>query len=368
VAAAGMVWFASADGVIRCVRADTGKEVWTFPTGSMLFAPPTVAGGRLLAGGGDGRVYCLDASTGKLLWQFLAAPVDRRIFWFGHMIGTWPVASGVAVEDGVAYAVGGYFKENGIHVYAMSPKTGEVLWEKHDAGTDPWSGMGSIGHCAAGAGRLWLSSSPSGGFDLKTGEYKSLGGYQFGCEVGVLDKWAIQGGRRLSETQDTLERALGGTGFSALSNDPQPARFTLSDAGTSLPVWDGELAVMPPKALSGALTAVPTAKLVPWLAEEFPAPTDPKARAKSGMADWTELKSWTTPPVLPIAVALARDRLLVACKAGKGYQVVAFRRDTGAKDWSVDLPEQPVMNRLAIDRDGRILIALCDGSMLCLGK
>ena len=23
---------------------------------------------------------------------------------------------------------------------------------------------------------------------------------------------------------------------------------------------------------------------------------------------------------------------------------------------------------LAIDRDGRILIALCDGSMLCLGK
>jgi hypothetical protein len=34
----------------------------------------------------------------------------------------------------------------------------------------------------------------------------------------------------------------------------------------------------------------------------------------------------------------------------------------------VDLPEQPVMNRLALDRDGRILVALCDGSMLCLGR
>jgi len=72
--------------------------------------------------------------------------------------------------------------------------------------------------------------------------------------------------------------------------------------------------------------------------------------------------------VLPVAFALAKNRLIVACKEGGNYRLVAFRRDDGKKDWSVDLPEQPVMNRIALDRDGRILVALCDGSMLCLGK
>ena len=32
------------------------------------------------------------------------------------------------------------------------------------------------------------------------------------------------------------------------------------------------------------------------------------------------------------------------------------------------LPEQPAMNRLAVDRDGRVIIALCDGSVLCAGR
>jgi hypothetical protein len=72
--------------------------------------------------------------------------------------------------------------------------------------------------------------------------------------------------------------------------------------------------------------------------------------------------------VLPVAVALAKDRVIVARKEGRNNRLVAFRRDGGAKDWSVDLPEQPVMNRIALDRDGRILVALCVGSMLCLGR
>jgi outer membrane protein assembly factor BamB len=370
VAATGLVWFASHDGVIRCLRADSGKEVWTFPTGAMLFAPPTLWGGRLLAGGGDGRIYCLDASTGRLLWRFLAGPLDRRVFWFGHLVSTWPVVPGVVVQDGVAYAVAGYQKESGIHVYAMNPKTGQVLWETDDAGTNPWSGSGSGGQCAVADGRLWLTSSPSGFFDLKTGQWKSLGGFVFGCELGVLDKWMFQGGRRLSETQDTLDRPLGRSGFAALSSDPKPAQFKLTDTGTALPVWDADLAVMPPKALSGALTAVPMARLLPWLTEKFPSPTGQSIRSpsRSRAVDWAELKSWTTQPLLPAAVALGKDRLIVACRQGSSYRLVAFRRDDGAKDWSVDLPEQPVMNRLALDRDGRILVALCDGSMLCLGR
>ena len=39
VAAAGHVWFASHDGTVRCVKAESGKEVWKFATNGMLFAP-----------------------------------------------------------------------------------------------------------------------------------------------------------------------------------------------------------------------------------------------------------------------------------------------------------------------------------------
>ena len=50
-------------------------------------------------------------------------------------INTWPVEPGVVVHDGVAYAVAGSQKENGIHAYAFDPESGNVLWEKDDAGT-----------------------------------------------------------------------------------------------------------------------------------------------------------------------------------------------------------------------------------------
>ena len=369
IAAAGKVWFASHDGVIRCLQADSGKEVWNFPTGGMLFAPPTVSGGRLLAGGGDGHIYCLDASTGRLLWRLQAGPVDRRVFWFGHLVSTWPVLTGVAVDGGVAYAVAGYQKDSGIHAYAIDPASGEVLWEKDDAATNSYGGLESVGHCAVADGKLWVASSPAGYFDCKSGEWKARGGFLFGGEMGVMDRWLLQGGRRLSETQDTLDAPLSGSGFLASSTADPAAQFKVNDVGTSLPVWDADLAAMPPKALSGALTAVPMPKLKALLEEKFPTQPDPARRApRAATLDWAQLKAWTTDAMVPVAVALAKDRLIVAAKQGRSYRLVAYGRESGAKDWSVDLPEQPVMNRIAVDRDGRILVALCDGSMLCLGK
>jgi outer membrane protein assembly factor BamB len=376
VAAAGNVYFASHDGTLRCVRAADGQEVWKFATGGMLFAPPTISGGRLLAGGGDGRIYCLDATTGRCLWSLLAAPVDRRVFWFGHLVSTWPVVPGVVVQDGVAYAVAGYQKENGVHAYAIDPKTGHVLWERDDAGSGGQAGPGaaysSLGSSAVAGGKLWLCSSTStpGSFDLATGDWKPTGAGQFGCEIGVLDgQWVVHGGRRLSETQETLTRPLGASGFAASAIDKLSAKIPLSDQGTSLPVWDAELCVLPPKGAAGSLTAVPTAKLVAYLAEKAAQPSKPAPGAQKPPGnEWSELKSWATESMAPISLALAKDQLVVAYASGRGNKLSGFRRTDGSTAWTVDLPEQPAMNRLALDRDGRVLVALCDGSVLCLGR
>jgi outer membrane protein assembly factor BamB len=376
VAVAGRVCFASHDGTVHCLQAASGKELWQFATRGMLFAPPTIGQGRVLLGGGDGRVYCLDATTGRCLWQLLAGPADRRLFWFGHLVSTWPVIPGVLLQDGVAYAVAGYQGENGIHAYAVDPKTGNVLWEKDDAGSGgrngPQAGLGNCGHAAVAGGKLWLSSSPSGGFELKSGDLVTAGGGQFGCEIGVLaGKWVIQGGRRLSETQETLTRPLGESGFVAYCVESPSARIRLSDVGTALPAWDAELTIVPPKGVSGSLTAVPTGKLLDWLGEKAAEAGGPETLAKiprTKAADWSDLKLWMTEPLTPIAFALARDQLVVASQSGRKHQVSGFRRSDGAKVWTVDLPEQPAMGRLALDREGRVLLALCDGSILCLGR
>ena len=382
VAAAGFVWFASHDGTVHCVKAADGTEVWNFPTGAMLFAPPTIDGGRVLVGGGDGRVYCLDATTGRCLWQLMAAPADRRVFWFGHLINTWPVTPGVVVHDGVAYAIAGFQKENGIHAYAIDPKSGNVLWEKDDAGTGGKSGPGSAysncGSAAIGDGKLWLCSSTNtpGSFELASGDWKPTGSGQFGSELGVLDgKWVIQGGRRLSETQDTLPQPLGASGFTACSAQQPSARVPMTDNGTMLPAWDAELAVLPPKGGQGKLAAVSTAKLVDWLAGSVTAQASVAKRGarlpKAKAADWSEISQWTTENMSPIAFALAKNQLVVAYETrekGSRFKVSGFLRTDGSKAWTVDLPEQPVMNRLALDRDGRVLVSLCDGSVVCLGQ
>ena len=355
VAAGGKVYFTSADGVVRCLKADDGKEVWKFATGAMGFAPPTIWEGRALVGSGDGRVYCLDASTGKLLWKMLAAPHDRRVFWMGHLVSTWPVTGGVVVSDGVGYAVAGYAAENGIHACAFDPKTGQVSWEKHDAGA---TGMVSGGHVAVADGRLHLAGMSGGSFDLKTGEPKRAGGNGYGQEIGALcSKWVIGGARRLTELQCDIGSAINGRDFQG--GVP---------GSTSLPCWDSELVVFGPR-ITGPLMAVTVEKYLAF--RTAPPPPAPAAGApKPKPPDLGESKLWASVPGTVAAFALAKDAAVAAFVDGgkSGHKLSAFKRADGSPTWAVVLPDQPAMNRLALDRDGRGIVALCDGSVICVGR
>jgi outer membrane protein assembly factor BamB len=361
IAASGMIYFISADGFVRCLKASDGKEIWKFATAAMSFAPPTIWEGRILVGSSDGRVYCLDASTGKPLWNLLLAPHDRRIFWNGHLINTWPVIGGVTVKDGVGYAVSGYTSENGIHAYAFDPKTGKVLWEKHDAGT---AGMASDGGIAINGGRLCIAGISGGSFDLKTGEWKiadrvTASVSSFGGEIiGLCGKWALSGGRRLTELQSDVTSPI-------MDHREFPMGLPCV---TSLPAWDAQIVVFgPSKINSSSLLAAETEKFVTWKSEEL------AAKSKTRKGDLSPVKFWesTTPgPGTPAAFVLAKNAVVAAFVGGPkaSDKLVALKRTDGTASWSVDLPEQPAMNQLAIDRDGRVLVGLCDGSVICVGK
>jgi len=396
VTVADRVWFGSPDGMVRCLNAADGKERWKFATGGMLFAPPTIWNGRAFIGSGDGCVYCLDAATGRELWRFQAAPIDRRVFWFGHYISTWPVITGVVVQDGVAYAVAGFQKENGIHAYALDAKSGQVRWEKHNAGADG-SGYGDIGYscdgtAAASSNRLWIPSMTCfpGAFDLRTGDWKHLIFPRYGAvasEIGVFDggKWIFEGGRRLSETQDTLKKPIKASGVNANCSDAPFAQVEINDVrdpkgipwgpyGTALPAWDADFIVMPPRTnatkslagITGSLTGMPVDGLRRWLTtcsklSPRPDPAAPKP------PNWDESKTWATEPLTPVAFVLAKNQVVASYEKDNKHAVSGFNRADGAKAWTIDLPEQPAMNRLALDRVGRVLVSLCDGSVICIG-
>lgn len=118
---------------VLALDADSGKTRWSYTAGGRIPLPPTIHQGMCLFGSNDGNVYCLDAKTGELIWRFRAAPQERRIVVHGQMESPWPVAGGVQVADGRAYFSAGRHGslDGGVHLFAVEPATGKILWSKH---------------------------------------------------------------------------------------------------------------------------------------------------------------------------------------------------------------------------------------------
>ena len=62
------------------------------------------------------------------------APADRKIPVYGQLVSTWPVASGVLVQDGVACFAAGMNDFDGTHVFALDVKTGKIRWQNNTSG------------------------------------------------------------------------------------------------------------------------------------------------------------------------------------------------------------------------------------------
>jgi outer membrane protein assembly factor BamB len=81
-----------------------------------------------LFGSRDGWVYCLRASDGALAWRFKDLP-DRLIGAYGQLESKWPVAGSVLILNGTLYFAAGRcsYLDGGIFLYALNPRTGELL-------------------------------------------------------------------------------------------------------------------------------------------------------------------------------------------------------------------------------------------------
>ena len=331
VAAGGLVFAAGADGTVRAIDAATGKEAWKAYTGGEVKYPPSIAEGRAYVGSGDGWVYCFEAAGGKLLWRFRAAPADRKVPLYGSLSSTWPVGSGVLVADGAAYAAAGNANFDGTHVYALDAATGKIRWQNHSSGhlEGEKSGAGVQGHLLLHDGALWMAGGslvPAARYDLKDGTFTRTGGAR-GKDLYVLD-----------------------------------GRVQTSGVGLYWRPEDSHYIAFAGFPVAGGFLAVNETQL--GLAESRDAQGRPKF-------------VWTAKPFLETnAVVVAKDGFLVAGvdREGKGSEVkttgglAAVSLAGGKVLWKVALPAAPSGWGLAVDKDGRILVSLQDGRVVCFGE
>lgn len=152
-----VAYVSGADGALRALSLSDGQVRWTHYTGGRLFQSPAWWRGRVLAGSGDGFVYCLDAASGRELWRFQAAPLERRMFVYGHMVSTWAVATGVMVHGDRAFFGAGLLNNNGAHWYGLDAATGALQWQRNTIGgctSSKLTGFSPVGLAAIAGEKL----------------------------------------------------------------------------------------------------------------------------------------------------------------------------------------------------------------------
>ncbi len=389
-------WFVDGGGVLHCMISASGAVVWSYTFDSVILSSPTFWQGRLFVGGGDGKLYSLNASTGELLWIFKGAPRDRRIFWYGHLLNTWPVVASPIVQNGTVFFTAGFHLDDRVHTYALDASSGAVIWETHHTDVKGEPAFRSQGQMTISAKQLWLSTASMipGSYDVANGTASQDGlfGKRDFCRrggfIGILwDKWLLYGGERIMTTDDTWssESPTRYLGFSFRSVDESRKKMSVQMLSNSRinPVWDEEHLFAVCKDI---------AHLQGWSKETLSAQLEAGAvtpKRKTGItkiptlalqgtgkkvAVYPALPVWSNSDVKVVAMILAQNAIITTHAiptAGKQFSIwglSAFDRNTGTVLWSVELSVQPIMDGLSMDRHGRIYVTARDGSVCCFGQ
>ncbi len=349
----GLVFVGGSDGIVRASRADTGGPAWTAYTGGAVRYPPTLWKGRAFVGSGDGWVYSFSAQTGRLLWRFRAAPVERKIPVYGQLLSTWPAASGVLVQDGVAYIAAGIVNYDGTHVYALDALTGQLKWQNNTSGhldPDSLAGVSVQGHMIIHQNKLWLA----GGNVVSPGVYDLADGKCLN-DLGLVRRMA---GGNLPSSESPRGASLFLIGDRVLVSD-QPfyahPKWKVYDSSVLSKTW---LASMGDR----DVTWVNNARVAGYRRVE-------EQRTERFLAGWGKPRVAGLEPVWEIeskestAVALGRNAVVVA----RASELAAYSIQDGKTLWSQTLPGVPVPWGLALDRAGRIVVSLEGGQIVCFG-
>ena len=341
VAAGGLIFVGDRNGAVHALDATDGSTKWQAYTGGPLYFPPAVADGRVFAGSADGRVYAFEAATGRALWNFRAAPQERWIPVYGKLISTWPVAGGVAVENGTVFAAAGIAHYDGTHVYALDAATGKVKWYNDSSGA--------------------ISEKVNSGVSLQGVLYLDQGEVRFqGGGAHEIARYDQATGKCLN-----LARDVPTSQFHTSFYPYYPAYGKYVSLDHTLA--DGRMLtydVTYEGSWSGALSLLPA---LPAGARKPPKPASRwGVQRRRGQGTGSV---WQMPGARFNGFVVSPDVLVGAghtgLESGDTSFLAAIKIEDGKQIWREDLPGPVVKAGTAVNSQGQIIVTLETGQVLC---
>ena len=383
--AGGLVFTSGDDGKVRAISLETGKLEWEFATGGPIKYPPTIHDGRAYVGSADGRVYALEAATGRGLWEFRAAPIDRHLLVYGNVSSTWPVNSGVLVDDGIAYFAAGIIDHDGTHVYAVDAHTGKLRWQNNGSGHLDASirkGVSVQGNLSLTGNRLLLAGgnqvSPAS-YAIEDGACVSAaprGGQPSangGKFVGVFsDDTVFQGGRILHSSPRNVSTK---GSFLALCGN----RVNTLVQGGIPPAWNADSLVLV-NFKHGKITCVDAKKAAARIDQGRGKVPDGRRRWIFNLSNAFERDAsilWQSDlgeseKFEALALAVTPDQVVAVVRfqqqfrAQPEWQVVALDARSGNRIFRRTLQDEPLPGGLLIGPGGDVVVTFLEGGLTCL--
>ena len=396
---ASFTYLAGSDGIVKCLDNATGTLKWSYATGAWVFATPTVANGCVYVGSADGYAYCLEAQTGRLVWKFRAAPSERRFNYYGHLISTWPILTGILVHpNGNAYFASGMMDEYGVQVFALNAQTGAIVWQNTNAGVclDNRLGLARVGHqpggymTVQGPNLLVKEGTRAYGknlqridvYNLLTGTISGQdtsfpknpvnNGSNFwtGRQIGLMGNYVIGWGEDIV-TEMECEQYGGATTFSKFDASGNPVRpflelgdgLALRGPNLNAIVWDGTEAYW--EAFKFELSG--STGLTQYLDDAVANPILSCSTAYLFNAPPTTTDIRWKPVSLSgtdRATALTTNCLVELNSAGS---IGVMDRVSGQQLFHLSSGGEPYMQGLAVDRSGKIIVVNRNGDVVCYG-
>lgn len=337
------------DDSVVALDTASGAEKWRFVTDGPVRFAPLVWEERVYFASDDGYLYCVSADTGRLRWKFRGGPSERRILGNGRLISTWPARGAPVLADGQITFAASIWPFMGIFIHTLDARSGKVVWTNDADGAiyiqqphhaDAFAGVAPQGALVAIGDKLLLPGGRSvpACYDRKTGKFvhyrladnSGIGG---GSEVAAQGNVFFNGGAVFDlETGSQLGSCgkqvvlAGTTVFSCSSSECQsfevtrgPDEETYDRKGNPVIRSAWSLTKTASVPLAGVTTLIKAgSRLYAGTANEVCALDLPL-----GTVSWRAAIDGT-----PVHLAAAADRLFVSTLEGRLYCFGAEDRET----------------------------------------